>query len=154
MADIREVNGKQQDKGVYILLVHLDKTHKIKPGRLPEADYERGTYLYVGRAKTGLQARLKRHLRKEKKRFWHIDYLLEKAEVAEVWIRKNDFAECDTAGKIQDFIPSAPKAIHGFGSSDCRCPSHLFYFAPETRRLNSLRKKLGFNKVGIDEINL
>jgi Uri superfamily endonuclease len=59
------VNGKEQDKGTYILLAHLDNTQKIKPGRLPEADYKKGTYLYVGRARTGLNARIRRHIRRK-----------------------------------------------------------------------------------------
>lgn len=29
-----------------------------KPGKLPEADYKKGTYLYVGRARTGLRAKI------------------------------------------------------------------------------------------------
>jgi Uri superfamily endonuclease len=153
MADKREVTWKEQDKGTYILLARLDKTQKIKPGRLPKTDYKKGIYLYVGRARTGLKARIDRHLRNEKKLFWHIDYLLQKAKVEDLWIRKDYFAECDTADNIQDLSPASSKAIHGFGSSDCRCPGHLFYFPPSARGLNSLRESLGFNKVGIDGNN-
>jgi Uri superfamily endonuclease len=154
MADIREVTGKKREKGTYILLASLDKTQKIKPGKLPKADYEKGIYLYVGRAKTGLKARIERHLRDDKKLFWHIDYLLQRAKIEAVWIRRDYFAECATADNIQDLSPPAPKTIHGFGSSDCRCTGHLFYFSPETNGLNSLRKKLGFMKAGIDGNNI
>jgi Uri superfamily endonuclease len=150
MVDIRDVNGKGQDEGVYILLVRLDKTHKIKPGRLPEADYERGAYLYVGRAKTGLRARVKRHLRKEKKLFWHIDYLLQRGKITDIWIRRDHTSECATAGDIRNSRPVTPKLIQGFGSSDCRCAGHLFYFPPGIRSLDLLRDKMAFKKVGID----
>jgi hypothetical protein len=58
----KDMSEKEQDKGTYILLTKLAKTQKIKPGKLPEADYKKGTYLYVGRAQTGLRARIKRHI--------------------------------------------------------------------------------------------
>ena len=140
--------GKEQDKGTYILLIRLTKAQKIKPGKLPEADYKKGTYLYVGRARTGLSARLNRHIRSQKKLFWHIDYLLQKSEIAAIWIRQDYFAECHTADEIRNFLPAAAKAIHGFGSSDCRCRSHLFYFSSGTGRLRSLQSKIGFYKGG------
>ena len=138
------------EKGTYILLTKLAKNQKIKPGKLPEAYYKNGTYLYVGRARTGLRARIKRHIRRQKKLFWHIDYLLQKAKIVEIWIRQDYFAECNTADEIRNFRPAASKAIQGFGSSDCRCQSHLFYFPPNTKGLISLRKKLGFERVKID----
>lgn len=148
------MSGKGQDKGTYILLAHLARTQKIKPGKLPEADYKKGTYLYVGRARTGLKARIERHNRNQKKLHWHIDYLLQKAKIEAVWIRKNYFGECDTADEIRNIKPVEAKAIQGFGSSDCKCRSHLFHFPPGTRMLKSLKKRIGFEKVKIDENNL
>jgi sugar fermentation stimulation protein A len=150
VADIREIGGKEHDKGTYILLAHLDKTQKIKPGKLPEADYKMGIYLYVGRARTGLKARINRHIRRQKKLFWHIDYLLQRAKIVEIWIRKDYFGECNTADEIGNFKPNRATAIQEFGSSDCRCRSHLFYFPPDTKGLRSLRNKIGFKRVKID----
>jgi len=150
----KDVSGKEQDKGTYILLTKLAKTQKIKPGKLPETDYKKGTYLYVGRARTGLRARINRHISRQKKLFWHIDYLLQKAKIVEIWIRQDYCAECNTADKIRDFKPTAAKAIQGFGSSDCRCLSHLFYLLPGTKGLESLRNEIGFEKVKIDGNNL
>jgi Uri superfamily endonuclease len=148
------VNGEYQDKGTYILVITLAETQKIKPGKLPEAIYRKGTYLYVGRAKKGLKARIKRHLRNSKNLHWHVDYLLLKAEIADIWIRPNFFGECSTASAIQRFLPSPAASPRGFGSSDCRCPGHLFYFPPGTKGLKSLRKKTGFVKAGSDGNNL
>jgi Uri superfamily endonuclease len=153
VADIREVSGKKQDKGTYILLTKLAKTQKIKPGKLPEADYNKGIYMYIGRARTGLRARIKRHIRSQKKLFWHIDYLMQKAKIVDIWIRQNYFGECSTADEIRNFKPAAAKTILGFGSSDCRCRSHLFYFPLDTKGLQSLRNKMGFKKVKIDGNN-
>jgi sugar fermentation stimulation protein A len=142
------------DSGTYILLVHLDKTQKIKPGKLPESQFMRGTYLYVGRASTRLQSRITRHKGCQKKIFWHIDYLLQKAKISDIWVRYDYLDECSTSHAIQNSKPAVAKAIQGFGSSDCRCPSHLFYFPTETKDLSFLRKKLRFQKVEIDGYNL
>jgi len=145
---------KEQDKGTYILLIKLAKIQKIKPGKLPDNDYKKGMYLYVGRARKGLRARLRRHLRCQKKRFWHIDYLLQNAKIEGIWIRENYFGECFTASRIQDFRPAATIPQKGFGSSDCHCPSHLFYSPSSGKELISLRNKLGFEKVEIHEIRV
>ena len=150
MANIREINGKKQDKGTYILLAKLAKTQTIKPGKLPEAEYKKGIYLYVGRARTGLKARVKRHIRSEKKLYWHIDYLLQKAKVVDIWIRQDYFDECNTADEIRNFKPATAKAIQGFGSSDCHCRSHLFYFPSEIKAFRTLRNNMEFKKVEID----
>ncbi len=150
----KDMSGKEQDKGTYILLTKLAKTQKIKPGKLPEADYKKGTYLYVGRARTGLRARIKRHIRSQKKLFWHIDYLLKKAKIVDIWICQDYFGECHTADEIRNFRPTESKAIQGFGSSDCRCLSHLFYFPPGTKGLKSLRNEIRFEKVKINGNNL
>ena len=131
----------------------MTKDQKINPGKLPEADYKKGTYLYVGRARIGLVARLNRHIRSQKKLFWHIDYLLQKSEIAAIWIRQDYFAECHTADTLRNCLPEAAKVIQGFGSSDCRCQGHLFYFPPGTRGVRSLRNKIGFVKVKIDGNN-
>ena len=139
--------GKNQDKGTYVLIISLDKTQMIKSGKLPETLYRKGIYLYVGRARRGLQARIKRHARFGKKMHWHIDYLLQKGRIQDIWIRPNFFGECSTASMIQNFSPASEAVPKGFGSSDCRCSSHLHYFPPDTKRLDPLRKKIGFARM-------
>ncbi len=135
---------------MYILLARLGKTQKIKPGRLPEADYKEGIYLYVGRARTGLLARIRRHIRRQKKLFWHIDYLLQKAKIEAIWIRKHYFDECNIADMIGDFHTTKGIPVKGFGSSDCRCPGHLFYFPPGSTDFRFLKNKLEFEKARFD----
>jgi len=71
-----------------------------------------------------------------------------------VWIRKNFFDECTIASKIVNFRPSGATTLEGFGSSDCRCPSHLIYFPSNTKAIRSLGNQLGFEKVKIDENKL
>ena len=49
--------------------------------------FKKGDYFYIGSAKGCLETRLQRHLRKEKRIFWHIDYLLEnqKVKILQIW---------------------------------------------------------------------
>jgi len=141
----------ENDRGTYLLLLELEKTQKIKPGRLAEADFKKGMYIYVGRARKELKTRIRRHIRKEKKRFWHIDYLLLKSKVREIWTKENFFDECQTASRIQDLLPS-PSPVHkGFGSSDCRCPGHLFPISSSKRKVRLLLQKMGFQRVAFNE---
>jgi Uri superfamily endonuclease len=66
-----------------------------------------------------------RHLRKEKHRFWHIDYLLDNdaAKVIAVFHKQADKTEeCSIAEEIGE----RGEPVAAFGSSDCRCKSHLF----------------------------
>jgi len=60
--------------GVYVLLIWVKRKKKIRTGKLGSLEFARGLYFYVGRALNGLEARIKKHLRKSKRHFWHIDY--------------------------------------------------------------------------------
>ena len=140
----------KNDEGTYLLLLELEKNQKVKPGKLKEADYKKGVYIYVGRAKRGLKARIRRHTRREKKSFWHIDYLLHKAKIIEVWTRENYFGECQTASRIRQFLPASSSVHNGFGSSDCRCPGHLLPVSSSKRKVRLLLRKMGFHKVAFD----
>jgi len=138
---------RREDRGVYVLVIDLKTKTNIKVGKLGMTTLSPGTYLYVGRAKRYLNGRLKRHLRQDKKNFWHIDYLLQHACLKDIWIKPGFFEECHTAAMIQSACPEASCLVSKFGSSDCRCPSHLFYLAEQTRILPQLRSNLKFEKV-------
>ncbi len=116
-------------KGVYALVLRLEGREEITIGRLGKFAFPAGYYLYVGSAlgSGGLEARLARHRRRHKKLHWHIDYLLEYAQVVEVWsVASPDRRECLWALAAQ-LLPGSEMPVPGFGSSDCRCPSHLIY---------------------------
>lgn len=66
------------------MFLRLEKRQPIKIGRFPETYFEPGYYVYVGRTRRGLKARIQRHLKKNKKTFRHIDYLTRKAQVTEI----------------------------------------------------------------------
>lgn len=142
------MTDKKQAKGVYLLVIKLKKKHKISPGRLPQTTFRPGVYLYIGRAKNGLKGRLLRHLRKEKKPFWHIDFLLQKGEIEEVWIKPDFFEECQIAREIKNLLNDSFFPLKKFGSSDCNCPSHLLSVPKDKVDFTILRKKLSFEKIG------
>lgn len=113
-------------KGIYVLIIQLETAVQIRVGALGTITFSAGTYAYVGSAQNSLEQRVKRHLRKEKKLFWHIDYLLadKAANVTQVYYATGDKAcECNIANLVAQ--KAAP--ISGFGCSDCNCGSHLFH---------------------------
>ena len=120
--------------GVYTLLLHVKKEVAVTVGNLGKQRFPAGTYSYTGSA-LGKGARLKnrisRHLRKEKRCFWHIDYLLENENVcveAVVAAETSQKMECEVNQHIKTEL-GAKVQVKGFGASDCRkgCSSHLLY---------------------------
>lgn len=122
-----QYNGTME-KGTYALLLALEKETSIAVGRLGTFTFPRGYYIYVGSAQGGLYARVKRHLKGEKRLRWHIDYLLESARVVEVWYALEDESQECFWRQVAQEMPQSEIPAPGFGSSDCRCPSHLIYF--------------------------
>ncbi len=111
-------------RGSYILIIELMEDQDIRVGRLGDIRFLGGYYAYVGSAMNSLEGRIDRHKRKEKKGFWHIDYLLQHARIiGVVTIESDRKIECEIAEKLSGIFSS----VKGFGSSDCNCKSHLFY---------------------------
>jgi Uri superfamily endonuclease len=111
--------------GSYCLLIELPRPCRISVGALGVIEFNNGFYAYVGSAMGGLQGRINRHLRRVKRVRWHIDYFLENGMVQGVLYAPTDERlECRLAQRLEQVCFSIPE----FGSSDCRCPSHLFYY--------------------------
>ena len=66
-----------QNSGLYQLHISLSDMETLDVGRLGRFSFPKGKYIYTGSTKRGLNARIDRHKRNEKKLHWHIDYLLE-----------------------------------------------------------------------------
>jgi Uri superfamily endonuclease len=62
--------------GCYSLIIDLKRKKTIRVGKIGEAVFLAGTYVYTGSAMKGLGARLRRHCARKKKTHWHIDHLL------------------------------------------------------------------------------
>jgi Uri superfamily endonuclease len=112
-------------KGVYVLFISVGRDIRVNVGALGSIFFERGLYAYVGSAQNGLERRVQRHLRKAKRKFWHIDYLLDNefANVVKVFCKEAEKSEeCNIAGKLSE----KGVAVKRYGCSDCGCVSHLF----------------------------
>ena len=122
-------------KGSYILVIRIPEIIEITIGALGSILFDKGFYLYIGSAMGGygsntLENRVKRHISpsNNKKTHWHIDYLLnyEKSIITQLYLIPTLYRlECIIAKEIMDF---SDDNIEDFGSSECKCNSHLFYF--------------------------
>jgi Uri superfamily endonuclease len=111
-------------KGSYLLLIKINKDIYISIGKLGNKLFKKGYYVYIGSALNNIEKRIIRHQNEKKKIFWHIDYLLAHAKSIKAFYKENNYREeCNIVNQIEkSLIP-----IIGFGCSDCKCKSHLFY---------------------------
>ena len=143
-------------KGSYILLIKLPKERNLSVGKLGYINFPEAFYAYVGSAMNGFKVRLAHHLREKKKPHWHIDYLLNEAEVLEIILCPSEpfaFRHSDPEWSEGAESRSALRSLRGecfiahalakefqsipcFGASDCKCDSHL-YFANDKDRLRA-----------------
>jgi len=105
------------------LVVEVEKDIECRVGRLGVIKFNRGLYIYVGSAQNSMEKRIKRHLSKNKKLYWHIDYLLESPFVRVREALYNDHLCKEWECKIASLIDG--EKVPRFGSSDCKCDSHL-----------------------------
>jgi len=123
---------KDRQSSVYILMMYIPDDTRISVGSLGEIDLVAGTYAYTGSSKSGLHIRAFRHLGIPEKKRWHIDHITSIAVEKSVWKKAySPKEECKTAEVLEEMYPGPG----GFGSSDCKCRTHLFYLGPERRLL-------------------
>ena len=128
-------------KGAYCLLIGLEDDTEIRVGALGTRMFPRGLYVYIGSAQAGIGARVGRHISGAGRKHWHVDYLLEHGAVLSTVAlqvsKKED--ECAVAQSLLS-LDGAEVVVEGFGSSDCRCRSHLVHF--DTDDYDSLAEML------------
>jgi len=129
-----------EDRGCYLFIMKLSRKSQITIGSLGTLTFDKGYYVYVGSAMKNLTQRIERHKRQRKQMHWHIDYLRQKAAYhASLPIRATANLECDLAQSVEKIADSS---IAQFGSSDCKCGSHLFFFKNEPVRTRPFQKVL------------
>jgi Uri superfamily endonuclease len=111
-------------KGVYILIISINKKIQVKVGALGRLSFKKGLYAYVGSAQNNLEERIGRHLRKRKQKFWHIDYLLDHELVKVMRVFYEETSKPDEC-RIAELLAEKGMSVKSFGSSDCKCKSHL-----------------------------
>jgi len=117
--------------GCYVLILRVSRGKYFSIGRLGRVFIDRGLYFYVGSGfgSGGVWARVKRHLRRSKRVFWHIDYLTIDRDVsidvvAIIPVDRGFDCESYIAGLLSSLYPVA---VRGFGCSDKKgSVSHLF----------------------------
>ncbi|RSK27306.1 GIY-YIG nuclease family protein [Bacillus sp. HMF5848] len=111
---------------IYAVYIHINKDMKIVVGKLGECFFKKGTYIYVGSAKRNIKARINRHIMQDKKLRWHIDYLRKYGSINKIVTYDSSLSECERCIQIlEKYKGELP--IKGFGSSDCKCNSHLIF---------------------------
>ena len=146
--------------GTYALVLRATQQKNVQVGRLGKLAMQQGFYVYIGSAlgPGGLKARVGRHLRPAARPHWHIDYLRRETEWVAVWyayvVSRRECAWADAFSNLRGSkIP-----LFGFGSSDCRCSAHLYFFAripPRHIFRNALAAKhlpeTGNEKIKVDQ---
>jgi len=124
-------------QGIYSLIISLSQGKEITIGKLGIAFFPAGYYVYTGSAlgssSTSLFGRMRRHLSKEKRKHWHIDYLLDAAvaKVVGVVLSETALRKEHEVVKSLEAGSKFRRVMKGFGSSDCRsgCAAHLQYYS-------------------------
>ena len=102
----------------YIVILKCEEGIAKTKGRV--FHLEPGYYAYVGSCGINCAKRVSRHMSKEKKKHWHIDYITDFCDVIAVLVL--NLPEKEIARRMSKY-PYIP----GFGSTDDRQnPSHLF----------------------------
>jgi len=112
-------------RGSYCLVLEVLRDLEVEVGSLGKLPFEKGYYVYIGSAMNNLEKRVERHLRKDKRLHWHIDYLttLDFVKARRIYIKESSKTEeCGVAKEVSKHgLP-----IKAFGCSDCKCVSHLY----------------------------
>lgn len=140
------------DRGIYMLLVEMPRDEVIAIGKLGEIFFPKGFFIYVGSAMNGLSKRLKRYRGSIKNHHWHVDYLLERAILRKIIpVITSSRLECQVADGLSNIADSL---IPHFGSSDCACQSHLFYFQKNPLCNRDFINLLNFFRLEVPTIQL
>jgi len=107
-------------KGSYILLIEVDQSIELIV-RKNKWFLREDIYAYVGSAMNGIWQRVSRHLRKNKKKHWHIDYLLKFAKIKAVVMYPGKREE-----ELSRTLSKYFEGVQGFGATDLRLKSNLY----------------------------
>jgi Uri superfamily endonuclease len=119
--------------GAYALVLLCSQEGPVQIGKLGILQLRRGFYVYVGSAlgPGGIRARVAHHRKLSPRPHWHIDYLRSLTSLDRVWYSHDRVCREHQWARVICALRGASVPIARFGSSDCRCKTHLFFF---TRR--------------------
>lgn len=117
--------------GIYSLIIYIAERICNDIGALGHICIDKGLYTYIGSARGfgGIEARVRRHIAKDKRRmWWHIDYITNINASQILYIVYAETVE-DLEYKIATALSKSSCwviTIPRFGSSDKRSITHLF----------------------------
>jgi Uri superfamily endonuclease len=109
---------------LYAVLTRVPRRTSLPVGSLGTVTLERGWYAYIGSAVRAREARVSRHLARDKRLRWHADYLFAAFPAEGAWLVDGAAGECELAGALAA-LPGAERSPRRFGAGDCRCAGHL-----------------------------
>ena len=125
---------RELGRGVYTLIIKIDSNVTIQVGSLGSTPFRKGLYAYtgsaLGRGSSPISSRIRRHLKRGKNVFWHIDHLTNHPSatvLAAVASTTEARMECLVNKGV---LKKTGVQLHlRFGASDCRsgCGTHLVY---------------------------
>ncbi len=111
------------ERGIYALLLRYEGGD-IEIGALGKLHFPPGYYVYIGSSQNNLRKRIERHMRREKKLRWHIDYFVKNAKIVDIVAAElSKLWEERIALELQQRY----EFIKNFGAGDSSARSHLFY---------------------------
>ena len=145
-------------KGTYILILKLNREKSIQVSKLGRFKFAPGYYAYIGSGfcSGGLAGRLNHHFKSTAKLHWHIDYLREWTSIEQVWFSDQQIHREHDWAKLMNQMDGVRAGIKGFGCSDCRCETHLFYFdeIPSIKQFQILVSKYFSSYASIKTLSL
>ncbi|HJN43494.1 MAG: hypothetical protein CL477_00960 [Acidobacteria bacterium] len=128
--------------GTYALILSCSMHAVVQIGRLGCVQLQSGYYVYVGSAfgPGGIAARLAHHVKVTPRPHWHVDYLRAHAVLEEVWYTDDPVRREHAWAALFAQARGASIPLVGFGSSDCRCVSHLWRFQTRPSRSSFQRR--------------
>ena len=125
------------EPGIDALVLECRWTGSVRIGRLGTQELPPGFYVYVGSAygPGGVAARKEHHRQIANRRHWHMNYLWPACDLLAVGFRTDTASQEHAWAYAVARLSSAAVPMPSFGSSNCQCKAHLFWFA----RLPSVR---------------
>ena len=116
--------------GTYAIILLSCTQDVIQVGRLGALQLKPGFYIYIGSAfgPGGLRARISHHKSISKRPRWHVDYLRALTCLQGVWYTYDSLHREHQWAEVFERMRTASMPLGGFGSSDCNCKSHLFFY--------------------------
>lgn len=137
--------------GTYIVVLKSEQAKTIQIGKLAQLNIQKGYYVYIGSAMGpgGVTARLKHHRKVSTRPHWHLDYLRAETAFYNAYaLHSPERKECGWAA-VMAKTEAVSEPMKGFGSSDCKCNTHLFYFSSSVKMASAIRQIPEIQKINV-----